>query len=92
MIGKVDEILGPINEYMFSVQCEESVKAKSLKPGTDVYMAGNCLMDIERFTNPSGPGSRGQGGGRRRGNRGGSRGQSRGAPRGNRPSFRRGRR
>jgi H/ACA ribonucleoprotein complex subunit 1 len=28
-VGKVDEILGPVNNYLFSVSMEEGVKAES---------------------------------------------------------------
>ncbi|CDJ66681.1 nucleolar protein family a, putative, partial [Eimeria necatrix] len=33
-IGKVDEILGPINEMYFSVKLNEGIKASSIKPAT----------------------------------------------------------
>jgi len=48
-IGKVDEILGPINEVYFSVKMSEGHIASSFKPGDKVYIAGEKLLPIERF-------------------------------------------
>lgn len=72
-IGKIDEILGPINDFYFSIQCIEGVKPKSLKEGTDVYIGQNFLLPLSRFTDPK-PATRGGG----RGGRGGGRGAPRG--------------
>jgi H/ACA ribonucleoprotein complex subunit 1 len=49
MIGKVDEILGPINEVYFSVKMEQSMPASSFKRGDKVYISGDKLLPIERF-------------------------------------------
>jgi H/ACA ribonucleoprotein complex subunit 1 len=49
VIGKVDEILGPINEVYFSVKMGEGMVAGSFKKGDKVYIAGDKLLPIERF-------------------------------------------
>jgi len=89
-IGKVDEILGPINKVYFSVKPQEGIVAKSFKSGDKVFISSDKLLPLERFLpkpkpppglpkpkKAKGP-PRGVGGGR--GSRGGTRG--RGATRG----------
>ncbi|KAL9713564.1 H/ACA snoRNP pseudouridylase subunit [Leucoagaricus gongylophorus] len=49
IIGKVDEILGPINEVYFSVKMGEGMVASSFKKGDKVYIGGDKLLPIERF-------------------------------------------
>ena len=49
VIGKVDEILGPINEVYFSVKMGDGMVANSFKKGDKVYIAGDKLLPIERF-------------------------------------------
>ena len=49
VIGKVDEILGPINEVYFSVKMGEGMVASSFKKGDKVYIAGDKLLPLERF-------------------------------------------
>ncbi|GJE94024.1 H/ACA ribonucleoprotein complex subunit GAR1/NAF1 [Phanerochaete sordida] len=48
-IGKVDEILGPINEVYFSVKMGDGMVASSFKKGDKVYISGEKLLPIERF-------------------------------------------
>lgn len=48
-IGKVDEILGPINEVYFSIKMDSGVIASSFKKGDKVYIGGDKLLPIERF-------------------------------------------
>ncbi|KAL5490120.1 GAR1 [Sanghuangporus weigelae] len=48
-IGKVDEILGPINEVFFSVKMAQGMVASSFKRGDKVYIGGDKLLPIERF-------------------------------------------
>lgn len=85
-IGKVDEILGPLNEVFFTIKPSEGVQATSFKEGDKFYIAGDKLLPLERFlpkpkqVGPKPPkkksGSSGAGG---RGGRGGfSRGGGRG--------------
>ena len=49
VIGKVDEILGPINEVYFSIKMAEGMVAGSFKKGDKVYIGGDKLLPIERF-------------------------------------------
>jgi len=49
VIGKVDEILGPINEVYFSIKMGEGMVASSFKKGNKVYIGGDKLLPIERF-------------------------------------------
>ncbi|KAN0062579.1 H/ACA snoRNP pseudouridylase subunit [Thecaphora frezii] len=96
-IGKVDEILGPINEVYFTIKMDPGMVATSFKENDKVYISGDKLLPIERFLpkpksvfkapkrGKSGGGARGGPGGRG-GARGGfgGRGGARGggAPRG----------
>ena len=48
-IGKVDEILGPINEVFFSIKMGEGMVASSFKKGDKVYIGGDKLLPIDRF-------------------------------------------
>lgn len=48
-IGKVDEILGPLNEVYFTIKCSEGVQATSFKDGDKFYIAPDKLLPIERF-------------------------------------------
>ena len=96
-VGTVDEILGPLNAFYFSVKPAEGVDPKSFKSGQVFYMNPEDLLSTDRFTKPQAPrpkgppGQGGQGGFRGRpqqrggfNNRGGSGGFNRG---GARPSF-----
>ncbi|SCU91773.1 LADA_0F11936g1_1 [Lachancea dasiensis] len=91
-VGKVDEILGPLNEVFFTVKCSEGVQASSFKKGDKFYIAPDKLLPIERFLPkpkvagppkpkkkraPGAPGGRGGRGGSR-GGFGGGRGGARG--------------
>lgn len=49
VIGKVDEILGPINEVYFSIKMSEGVVASSFQKGDKVFIGGDKLLPIERF-------------------------------------------
>lgn len=88
-IGKVDEILGPMNQVYFTIKPQEGIVSTSFKPGDKFYIGGDKLLPIERFLpqpkvagvkKPKGSGARGGGRGTPRG-RGGF-GAGRGAPRG----------
>lgn len=95
-IGLVDEILGPINSFYFSVKPVEGVDAKSFKEGQVFYMNPEDLLTTDRFTKPAQPrpkgprgppgqgrfGGRPQQGGPQRGNF-----NNRGGPQGNRGGF-----
>lgn len=49
IIGKIDEILGPINEVYFSIKMGDGMVASSFKKGDKVYIGGDKLLPIERF-------------------------------------------
>ncbi|KAH8583956.1 small nucleolar RNP [Cryptosporidium sp. chipmunk genotype I] len=54
-IGKVDEILGPINTYFFSIKMSSGVKAESFSTGTKIFIDSQQLLPISRFLpKPSG--------------------------------------
>ena len=48
-IGKIDEILGPINEVYFTVKMDGGMNASSFKAEDKVYIGGDKLLPIERF-------------------------------------------
>ena len=48
-IGKIDEILGPINQVYFSVKMSEGMVASSFKKGEKIYIADDKLLPLERF-------------------------------------------
>ncbi|CCH40872.1 H/ACA ribonucleoprotein complex subunit 1 [Wickerhamomyces ciferrii] len=48
-IGKVDEILGPLNEVFFTIKPSEGVQATSFKEGDKFYIGPDKLLPIERF-------------------------------------------
>jgi H/ACA ribonucleoprotein complex subunit 1 len=86
-IGKVDEILGSINNVMFTVKPDAGVSATSFQAGDKVYISPDKLLPLSRFTEqpkkPAGAmGGRGGGRGGARGGRGGSFGGGRGGGRG----------
>lgn len=48
-IGKIDEILGPINEVYFTVKMEGGMVASSFKKEDKVFIGGDKLLPIDRF-------------------------------------------
>ncbi|KAL2151538.1 hypothetical protein VTH82DRAFT_6636 [Thermothelomyces myriococcoides] len=48
-IGKVDEVLGPINQVYFTIKPSEGIQATSFKYGDKFYIAGDKLLPLERF-------------------------------------------
>lgn len=48
-VGKVDEILGPLNEVFFTIKPSEGVQAKSFKDGDKFYISPDKLLPLERF-------------------------------------------
>ncbi|KAL4997252.1 Gar1/Naf1 RNA binding region-domain-containing protein [Aspergillus recurvatus] len=48
-IGKIDEVLGPINQVYFTIKPQEGIVATSFKPGDKVYIGGDKLLPIEKF-------------------------------------------
>ena len=47
-IGKVDEILGPINQVYFTVKPQEGIVATSFKSGDKFYIGGDKLLPLEK--------------------------------------------
>ncbi|KAK4237219.1 Gar1-domain-containing protein [Achaetomium macrosporum] len=101
-VGKVDEILGPINQVYFTIKPSEGIQATSFKYGDKFYIAGEKLLPLERFLpkpkpapgtvskvkKPSrGGGARGGRGGPGGGFSRGGRGGGRGGPGGSRGGF-----
>nr|POE64829.1 h/aca ribonucleoprotein complex subunit 1 [Quercus suber] len=103
-VGKVDEILGPINQLYFTIKPQEGIQAGSFKAGDKFYIGGDKLLPLEKFLpKPKPPpgaakvkkprgagvgGRGGRGGPRGRGDRGGRGGFSRGGDRGGRGGSR----
>ncbi|KIR62480.1 H/ACA ribonucleoprotein complex subunit 1 [Cryptococcus bacillisporus CA1873] len=84
-IGKVDEILGPINEVYFTVKMEQGMLASSFKKEDKVYISGEKLLPIERFLpKPKVAGGKERGA---QAGRGGPRGRGGAAGRGGRGGF-----
>ncbi|KAI9367859.1 Gar1/Naf1 RNA binding region-domain-containing protein [Aspergillus egyptiacus] len=79
-IGKVDEVLGPINQVYFTVKPQEGIVATSFKAGDKVYIGGDKLLPIEKYASKLG--ARGGRGGRGAPRGFGGRGGRGGAPRG----------
>ncbi|PYH89933.1 Gar1-domain-containing protein [Aspergillus ellipticus CBS 707.79] len=48
-IGKVDEVLGPINQVYFTIKPQEGIVATSFKAGDKVYIGGDKLLPLENW-------------------------------------------
>ncbi|VBB81323.1 Putative H/ACA ribonucleoprotein complex subunit 1 [Podospora comata] len=48
-VGKVDEVLGPINQVYFTIKPTEGIQATSFKVGDKFYIAGEKLLPLEKF-------------------------------------------
>lgn len=48
-IGKVDEVLGPINQVVFTIKTAEGIQATSFRVGDKVCIAAEKLLPMERF-------------------------------------------
>ncbi|KAK3941160.1 Gar1/Naf1 RNA binding region-domain-containing protein [Diplogelasinospora grovesii] len=48
-VGKVDEILGPINQVYFTIKPSEGIQATSFKYGDKFYIGGEKLLPLEKF-------------------------------------------
>ena len=76
VIGKVDDIFGPVNSFLFSVTMEENQKAKAFKVGSDVFIDGPQTLPLDKFL-PSAPQGGGKGKGKGKG-KGGDKGKGKG--------------
>ena len=70
-IGKVEEILGPINKVYFTIKPDSGVNPTSFKPNDKFYIATDKLLPLSRFTNEGKAKGGGGAGGRGAGGRGG---------------------
>ncbi|OAA73658.1 H/ACA ribonucleoprotein complex, subunit Gar1, eukaryote [Cordyceps fumosorosea ARSEF 2679] len=75
-VGKVDEILGPINQVYFTVKPSEGIQATSFKEGDKFFIAPEKTLPLDRFLPkpkppPGAPKPKRAGGGGRGGPRGG---------------------
>ena len=48
-IGKVDEVLGPINQLLFTIKPQEGIVATSFKAGDRFYIGGDKLLPLEKY-------------------------------------------
>lgn len=48
-IGKVDEVLGPINQLIFTIKPQEGIIATSFKAGDKFYIGGDKLLPLEKY-------------------------------------------
>ncbi|KAF8243985.1 Gar1-domain-containing protein [Wilcoxina mikolae CBS 423.85] len=81
VVGKVDEILGPMNQVFFTVKPQDGILATSFKEGDKFYIGPDKLLPLERFLpKPKAPP------GAKVAKRGGA-ARGRGAPRGGRGGF-----
>ncbi|KAI1810806.1 Gar1/Naf1 RNA binding region-domain-containing protein [Poronia punctata] len=86
-VGKVDEILGPINQVYFTIKPSEGIQATSFKPGDKFYIGSEKVLPFERFLPkpkppPGAPKVKKSSRGGSRGGRGGRGGPIRGGGRG----------
>ncbi|KAK6194249.1 hypothetical protein LQW54_011634 [Pestalotiopsis sp. IQ-011] len=89
-VGKIDEVLGPINQVYFTIKPSDGIQATSFKPGDKFFVGSEKLLPLEKFLpKPKPPPGaakvkkpKGAAGGR--GGRGGPGGFSRGGGRGGR--------
>ncbi|CAI7616948.1 unnamed protein product [Penicillium manginii] len=52
-IGKVDEVLGPINQVYFTIKTSEGIQSESFKTGDKVFIGGDKLLPLEKYVLPS---------------------------------------
>jgi H/ACA ribonucleoprotein complex subunit 1 len=71
-VGKVDEILGTIQEVYFSVKPADGISATSFKAGDKLYINPEKLLPVQRFLPGAGGG---KGGGKGKGGKGGGKGK-----------------
>ncbi|ETS02639.1 hypothetical protein M419DRAFT_41068, partial [Trichoderma reesei RUT C-30] len=48
-VGKVDEVLGPINQVFFTIKPSEGIQAASFKEGDKFYIAPEKLLPLDKF-------------------------------------------
>ncbi|KAH8701885.1 Gar1/Naf1 RNA binding region-domain-containing protein [Talaromyces proteolyticus] len=50
-VGKVDEVLGPINQVYFTIKPQEGIVATSFKAGDKFFIGGDKLLPLEKYVN-----------------------------------------
>ncbi|KAK7976369.1 hypothetical protein PG989_014832 [Apiospora arundinis] len=48
-VGKVDEVLGPINQVYYTIKPTEGIVATSFKPGDKFFIGGDRLLPMDKF-------------------------------------------
>ncbi|KAF2997511.1 hypothetical protein G7054_g1405 [Neopestalotiopsis clavispora] len=48
-VGKVDEVLGPINQVYFTIKPSDGIQATSFKPGDKFFVGSEKLLPLEKF-------------------------------------------
>ncbi|GKT82808.1 H/ACA ribonucleoprotein complex subunit 1 [Colletotrichum tofieldiae] len=48
-VGKIDEVLGPINQVYFTIKPSEGIQATSFKEGDKFYIGSEKLLPLEKF-------------------------------------------
>ncbi|KAK7992289.1 hypothetical protein PG988_001083 [Apiospora saccharicola] len=48
-VGKVDEVLGPINQVYYTIKPSEGIVATSFKPGDKFFIGGDRLLPMDKF-------------------------------------------
>ncbi|KAI5790103.1 small nucleolar RNP protein [Geopyxis carbonaria] len=91
VIGKVDEILGPMNQVYFTVKPQDGILSTSFNQGDKFYVGGDKLLPLERFLpKPKATGPKVAKRGASRGSRGAPRARGGFTPRGGRGGIPRG--
>ena len=49
IVGKVDEVLGPINQVYFTIKPQQGIQATSFKQGDKFYIGGDKLLPLEKY-------------------------------------------
>ena len=49
VVGKVDEILGPVNQVFFTIKPQEGIVASSFSEGDKFFIGGDKLLPLERL-------------------------------------------
>jgi H/ACA ribonucleoprotein complex subunit 1 len=48
-VGKVDEIMGPLNQVYFTIKPQEGIVATSFKRGDKFFIGGDRLLPVEKY-------------------------------------------
>lgn len=84
-VGKIEEVLGPINEVFFTIKPDDGIESASFEKESKFYIDPTKLLDPQRFLDQEKPkpkGTGGKGGKGGKGGRGGKGGKGKGGSRG----------